>query len=202
VNRTRAIAIQPPLSGKGWLAANGCCAPNIHRDTRIAIDGLKIETPETFAIDWTQVKDGGIFQGDGASNEQHYAFGADILGVGDGTVVSIRNDMPEEVPSKPPVAVKAPGDYAGNHVILELGPNVYAAYAPMQPGSISVKVGDRVNAGDRLGKLGNTGNSTAPHLHLACLTGQISSLAAACLSCSTASHTQAPLRATIRASCR
>jgi peptidase M23-like protein len=169
VNRAPAITIRPPLTGKGWWAANGCCAPNAHRDTRIAIDGSRIETPETFAIDWTQLKDGKTFEGDGARNEEHYAFGADVLAVADGTVVSVRDGMPEETPSKPPVAVHAPGDYGGNYVILQLAANVYAAYAHMQPGSISVKPGERVRGGDRIGKLGNTGNSTAPHLHFSLL---------------------------------
>ena len=86
VNRAPAITIRPPLTGKGWWAANGCCAPNAHRDTRIAIDGSRIETPETFAIDWTQLKGGKTFEGDGARNEEHYASGADVLAVADATV--------------------------------------------------------------------------------------------------------------------
>ena len=53
----------------------------------------------------------------------------------------------------------------GNHVILELAPGVYAFYAHLQPGSIRVKLGDTVNRGDPVGLLGNSGNSTAPHLH-------------------------------------
>jgi murein DD-endopeptidase MepM/ murein hydrolase activator NlpD len=42
---------------------------------------------------------------------------------------------------------------------------VWAAYAHLLPGSVAVEVGDRVTVGQRLGLLGNTGNSTAPHLH-------------------------------------
>jgi murein DD-endopeptidase MepM/ murein hydrolase activator NlpD len=60
-------------------------------------------------------------------------------------------------------------DYAGNHVLLEIAPNVYAAYGHLQPGSLTVKVGDVVKAGAVLGKLGNSGNSTAPHLHFGLL---------------------------------
>lgn len=52
----------------------------------------------------------------------------------------------------------------GNHVILRAG-EVYAAFAHMTTGSVAVRVGDTVREGDLLGRVGHTGNSTAPHLH-------------------------------------
>ena len=53
----------------------------------------------------------------------------------------------------------------GNHVILDIGNGHYAFYAHLQPGSLRVKMGDRVKKGATLGLVGNTGNSTEPHLH-------------------------------------
>ena len=58
-----------------------------------------------------------------------------------------------------------PLDYGGNEVVLELAPGVFAFYAHLQPGSIRVQIGETVTTGQVLGLLGNTGNSTAPHLH-------------------------------------
>ena len=58
---------------------------------------------------------------------------------------------------------------AGNLVILELEPDVFAAYAHLQPGSITVKVGDKVKVGQHLANLGNSGNSSGPHLHFGLL---------------------------------
>lgn len=169
VDRAAPLVIKPPLKGTGWFAVNGCCGPNVHRDTRIAIDGSHIATSETFAIDWTRVENGRMFEGDGAKNEQHYAFGADLLAVAEGTVVATRDGMPEEMPLKPVVSVKGPEDYGGNHVIIEIAPEVFAVYAHIQTGSVAVKTGDRVKAGDVIGRLGNSGNTTAPHLHFAIL---------------------------------
>jgi murein DD-endopeptidase MepM/ murein hydrolase activator NlpD len=55
----------------------------------------------------------------------------------------------------------------GNFVILRSSdsPDVFAAFAHLRPGSVSVATGDTVRTGDLLGRVGSTGNSTAPHLH-------------------------------------
>jgi hypothetical protein len=164
INRQPAIVLMPPLRGNGWLAAAGCCKPNIHRDLRVAIDGRRIETGETFAIDWNRVKNDKIYDGDGKKLEQHYAFGQDVLAVADGTVVSIHDGMPDETPFQM-MLPKAKEDYGGNHVILKIAPNVFAIYGHLQRGSVTVKVGDSVKAGVLLAKIGNTGPSEGPHLH-------------------------------------
>ena len=98
INRQPAIVIRPPLKGKGWLAASACCKPNVHRDERIAIDGVRIETGETFAVDWAKVKNDRLFDGDGKKVEQFYGFGEDVLAVADGTVVSVHDGMPDQTP--------------------------------------------------------------------------------------------------------
>lgn len=54
----------------------------------------------------------------------------------------------------------------GNHVVIDHGDGTFAAYAHLRRGSVRVKKGDAVQAGDVLGALGNTGNSSMPHLHV------------------------------------
>jgi hypothetical protein len=168
INLQPAIVIKSPLAGNGWLAAVGCCKPNIHRDLRVAIDGRRIETGETFAIDWNRVKDDRIYDGDGKKLEQHYAFGQDVLAVADGTIVSIHDGMPDQTPFQV-MLPKSEEDYGGNHVMLKIAPNVFAIYMHLQPGSLAVKVGDAVKAGAPLAKIGNTGPSEGPHLHFGLL---------------------------------
>jgi Peptidase family M23 len=164
INRQPAIVIKPPVRGEGWLVSSGCCKPNVHRDLRIAIDGVRIETAETFAIDWAKVKNGRIFDGNGSKVEQHHAFGEEVFAVADGTVVSIQDGKPDATPNIP-MKPETKDDYGGNHVILEIAPNIFALYVHLHPGSLTVKVGDIVKAGAPLAKIGNSGPSMGPHLH-------------------------------------
>ena len=53
---------------------------------------------------------------------------------------------------------------AGNHVIIRAA-EAFALYAHLAPGSVAVRSGQRVSVGDVIGRVGHTGNSTAPHLH-------------------------------------
>jgi hypothetical protein len=159
------VVIAPPLRGTGWVNANGCCAASAHRSARLAVNGSHLVKFELFAIDWIRLVDNRLFTGDGTRNEDYFAFGAELLAVADGTVVFVRDGLPEDTPNEPPTTVHQPLDYGGNEVVLELAPGVYAFYAHLQPGSIRVQIGETVTTGQVLGLLGNTGNSTAPHLH-------------------------------------
>ena len=159
------VVIAPPLRGSGWLSVQGCCTPNGHRSLRYAINGERIIKAEMFAIDWVQLRDGFPFTGDGSRNEQYPYFGTDVLAAADGTVVFVRDDMPEEIPGPDPLHVKEPIDYAGNQVVVQIRPDVWAVYAHLQTGSVNVRVGEQVTTGQVLARLGNSGNTNAPHLH-------------------------------------
>ncbi len=164
INRRPAIVIKPPVRGQGWLVSSGCCKPNIHRDLRVAVGGVRIETVETFAIDWNRIKNDRIYDGDGKKNEEHYVFEEEVFAVADGTVVSIQDGKPEATPNilmKP----ETKDDYGGNSVILQIAPHAFALYLHLHPGSLTVKVGDVVKAGAPLARIGNTGPSLGPHLH-------------------------------------
>ena len=163
-----AIEIKPPVAGDGWLATTACCSPNVHRDLRIAVDGRRISTAETFAVDWARVEGDRLYDGDGSQNEQFYAYGEEVLAVADGTVVFTQDGKPEGVPDQATPAQDL-SDFGGNQVMLQIEPNVYVWYAHLQPGSLMVEVGDEVEAGTPLAKLGNTGPSLGPHLHFGLL---------------------------------
>jgi Peptidase family M23 len=172
VDPRRALIIAPPLSGTGWYNGNGCCLPSAdHRVGRLPVDGAVLKYPETFAIDWVKEEGGRYFKGNGHALRDHFAFGAVVRSATGGVVTSTRDGRPEQVPFESPIGITENLDFPGNFVIIRVRPGVYAFYAHFQPGSVAVKVGDRVRVGQRLGLLGNTGNSGAPHLHFGLIDG-------------------------------
>jgi hypothetical protein len=162
-----ATMVGRPLAGAGWVATNGCCPTDgVHRQTVLPINGA-LHAAQRFAIDWTRLDDEGrMVTGDPSDVHSYVAYGADILAVAGGTVVSTLNTLDDQVPGRLPdpstITLK---NILGNHVVVRHRDGRYATYAHMQKGSVTVDVGDRVRAGQMLGKLGNTGNTSAPHLH-------------------------------------
>ena len=122
---------------------------------------------QRFAIDWVKIDDNSrTFTGDSLKNSSYYAWGQDALAVGDGVVVETKDSIPENIPGAASRAVTITLEtVGGNHVIVDLGGGRYAFYAHLQPGSLRVKLGDKVRKGQVVGLVGNSGNSTEPHLH-------------------------------------
>jgi hypothetical protein len=166
VQTRKPLVIQPPLRGKQWWAAEAASNHTGHRRTPILIDG-SVFMAQRYAADWLQLgEDGRLFSGTPEKNENWYCYGADLLAVADGTVSMVNDGMIENVPQSEKRAVELNlQNIAGNLVIIDLGGEHFAAYAHILPGSITVKVGERVKCGQVIGKLGNSGNSDAPHLH-------------------------------------
>lgn len=160
------VTIIPPLRGDNWLAANGPANSSGHRRAMIPIGG-GAHIAQRFAIDWLQMRESGqSFEGDRLDNKNYRCYGADALAAADGVVVAVKDGIPENVPGAAsravPITLETVG---GNHVILDLGGGHFAFYAHLQPGKIRVKMGDHVHRGQELGLVGNSGNSTEPHLH-------------------------------------
>jgi murein DD-endopeptidase len=162
----RPIVVTPPLRGDHWVAANGPSNTSGHRRALIPIDGRAM-IAQRFAIDWVKLGDNAkTYHDDPKDNRNYYAFGSEALAVADGIVTEVKDGIPLNIPGLTsravPITLETVG---GNHVIIDIGHGYYAFYAHLQPGSIRVKVGEKVQRGQILGLVGNTGNSTEPHLH-------------------------------------
>lgn len=98
--------------------------------------------------------------GDHHAYSDYRAYGARIFAPCDGVVVSAIDGMPGQ-----PVGRIRYGPASGNHLSIDTGSEL-VHLAHFRPGTVTVAVGDRVAAGQLLGEVGNSGNSTEPHLHL------------------------------------
>ncbi len=160
------VDLGPPLRGGPWVAGNGPSNFSLHRRALLPVGGL-VRIAQRFAIDFVQpYDDGRTWKDDQAANDSYRCYGAEILAVADGVVVDTKDGIPENVPGVDSRAVEITLEtIAGNYVILDIGGGQYAFYAHIQPGTVRVRTGDRVRRGDVLGLVGNSGNSTEPHLH-------------------------------------
>jgi hypothetical protein len=165
VNRNPVVVISPPLRGENWLAANGPSNTSIHRRALNPLNG-RAYISQRYAIDWVQLyPDGKTHHGDPKDNRNYRAYSAEIRAVSDGVVTETKDGIQQNIPNDKPVVPITLETIGGNHVIMDIGAGRFAYYAHLQPGSLRVKVGDKVRRGDVLGLLGNSGNSTEPHVH-------------------------------------
>ncbi len=165
VGAQKPLELGPPVGGGLWVAAEGCCDdPTHHRRGLLVVDGDQV-VPQRFAIDWMKLDERHrAWVGDPHQLSSYVSYGEPLLAAADGTVVVARDGAadapPPDDPPPPPLA-----GLPGNHVILRIAPGIHLSYAHMRPGSVRVRVGERVRRGQVLGELGNTGASATPHLH-------------------------------------
>lgn len=165
VNHEAATLLSPPFEGGVWLAGNGPANDSSHRVSIVAIDG-HIHVAQRFAVDWIKVGPNGDSHHDGtARNENWWGYGEPVHAVADGEVTQVVDGIPENKPRVLPANVTL-DNIAGNYIILRIAPNRYVTYAHLQTGSIKVRLHDHVSRGAVIANLGNTGQATAPHLHL------------------------------------
>jgi len=125
-----------------------------------------------FAIDAMGVSDSYALQTNAAFavNTDLSGFGREIIAPGAGVIGIARGDRPDQpTPGESNEDFHLPefrgaGD-PGNHVIIDHGNGEFSMVAHLMAGSLAVREGERVSQGQRLGRLGNSGDSFAPHVH-------------------------------------
>jgi murein DD-endopeptidase MepM/ murein hydrolase activator NlpD len=96
--------------------------------------------------------------GSAKTNNAYYCYGKTLRAPASGVVVRAINDVPENRPGER-------GRAGGNGLVIDHGFGEFSALWHMIPGSVKVKAGDRVEVGQPIGRVGNSGRSTMPHIH-------------------------------------
>lgn len=162
-----------PLRGSWWVGVGA--TPHT---------GHRWVVPEEFALDIARLGDGNQpFRGAGDRFSDYYAYGAEVVAAAAGRVVAAVDGIAEDPSSlrradetmeayaarfrsvSDAILRQGEAALAGNYVVIDHDNHEYSLYAHLRPGSVQVKVGQTVTAGQPLARLGSSGNSTDPHLH-------------------------------------
>jgi hypothetical protein len=150
----QAIDLEFPLEDGLYIVGHGGSSPLINYHN--------VSKTQTFALDISKINLAGI-RAWGAHPEElgRYAiFGENLYSPCDGQVLDVETGNPDMNPPQ-----RGDGHPAGNHVVLKCeGAEITMAH--FKQSSIVVDSADGIKTGDLLGQVGNSGNTSEPHLHI------------------------------------
>jgi hypothetical protein len=146
------VPIASPLAEE-WLVGQGGHAEliNYHYVTSTQRD----------ALDILQARNGRTHQPGSTELTSYYIYGKPVLAPADGTVAFVLDGRPDQQ-----IGSTDGRFQRGNNIVLDIGGGHFVMMAHLSPGSIQVKVGDQVRVGQQIANVGNSGNTTEPHLHI------------------------------------
>jgi hypothetical protein len=128
-----------------------------------------------FAYDFVLVDDElKMFKNSPHSNEDFFCWRKPVLCPGDGKIISVANDLPDNEFNKPPLfdveahirePEKSMKQHLGNHAIIDHGNSEFSVLVHILKGSVQVNAGDKVIKGELIGRVGTSGDSFFPHIH-------------------------------------
>lgn len=141
-----------PFAGE-WTVVNG--------GRTLEVNPHVANQNQRYACDFSVTDEKGkSFRTDGKTNADYYAYGKEVLAPGEGTVIQVVDGVEDNELGKTNLYF-----VPGNLVVIDHGHAEHSFLAHFQPGSIRVKVGQKVRRGEVLGRCGNSGNSSEPHIH-------------------------------------
>lgn len=149
-----AVDLASPLEGT-YVVLNGGVSPFTNGHFRVR--------PQSYALDILGVNAFGArasLFGSSQDLESYVIFGQPVFSPCDGQVSVVVDGFPDQIPSVTDV-----DNPAGNHVLIECG-DIEILVAHLRNHSVRVASGEVVTTGDQLGEVGNSGNTSEPHLHI------------------------------------
>jgi hypothetical protein len=152
-----------PLRDGTFYVASGGSRALMNPHMKVGDPGLEPWRGQLWALDIVELNpSGNRARGLYPTTLDHFAiFGTPVYAPCTGRVTAVENTLPDLVPPARDTTNKA-----GNYVLLRCGAEAYVLLAHLKQESLTVQPGDSVSTGDRLGNIGNSGNSWEPHLHI------------------------------------
>lgn len=159
------IDLSLPLRGGPYLVVSGGSTKsvNAHVMTLNPLDDkMAAYRGQSFAVDLVKI-DGLGLRARGLrprSPSAYHIFGEPLHAPCDGTVLHAEDGHPDlQIPEMDREHM------AGNHVLLVCG-NALVLMAHLQRNSLAVSERESIRTGDSVGAVGNSGNTSEPHLHI------------------------------------
>ncbi|HLP05211.1 MAG TPA: urea transporter [Paludibacter sp.] len=99
-------------------------------------------------------------RGTGLLREDYFCFKKPVVAIADGVVEAVADDIEDNEIGK----INTENNW-GNSVVIHHYNGVYSQVSHLRKGSVKVKPGDFVKAGEIIAQCGNSGRSPEPHLH-------------------------------------
>jgi hypothetical protein len=112
-----------------------------------------------YSVAFMALKDGMAYENDGRKNTDYYCFGQPILAPAAGVIIQAVGNSSDHPPGRVPEIQSR-----GNYVVIAHGNSEFSMIPYLKAGSLKVKNGQRVKAGDQIAECGNSGSSFAPHV--------------------------------------
>ncbi len=151
-----------PFRGHGVVTQGGVHnGGHSNRSGQFAVDAIGLTTMYSPQVS------------DDDTNEAAVGWGREIIAPAPGIVGIVRDDRPDQpvIGAVDPKFLLMPGD-PGNHVVIDHENGEFSMIAHMQAGTVRVREGQRVAAGDVMGRLGNSGETNFPHVHYQLMDGK------------------------------
>ncbi len=148
------VTLSAPFAGDWYVVQGG------HSEL---VNDHRASPSQRDALDIVQIEGGGTHSGTGKDLADYYAFDAPLLAPADGVVVFLLDSRPDRPPSSPD---PDPARAEGNQMVIDIGHGRYLNVAHLERNSALVNVGDQVHQGQALARIGNSGASDEPHLHI------------------------------------
>lgn len=171
------VLLRPPVAGRTYIYSGNDLASHHRRVALSSAPAVELgmdRITQRFALDFTAIDPGtgDLAANSGSDSEDWFAYGRQVVSPANGRIVAARADLPDNTFDANGNRIFAEGFETsgenrslGNYLIIETG-GAFLLMSHFEQHSLAVGMGDEVYAGQALGRIGLSGDTAYPHLHI------------------------------------